>query len=163
MTKLAAVALILALPGLVTADFYRLRPSPDVAQPDALPWNMRIQRAAPTAVHSALSSWANTYTVSPAERSSNRVPCPCPAAGHLGLRLSQPDCLTHVNAPVLWPRAPRTDERKTAANEMRSEQAQLQDRHPADWRRPRDFSQRTQAAGGDPARDGIDGHRKGRY
>jgi hypothetical protein len=162
MTKLAAVALILALPGLVTADFYRLRPSPDLAQLDALPWNVRILRPEPTAVRSVLPSWANTYTASPAERSSNRVLCPCPASQHLSLCLSQPDCLTHANTPILWLHAPRTDEQRTAAKEPSTEQARVQDEHPANWRRPRAFSRKTQAAGGDPARDGSDGHRKGR-
>ena len=131
MTRRAAFALILALPGLATADFYRLRPSPDIVQPDALPWNMRIQRPEPMVLHKALPSWANNCTVSPAERSSNRVPCPCPASQHLSLCLSQPDCLNHANAPILWPHAPRADEQKTAAKEPRPEQAQVQDKHSA--------------------------------
>jgi hypothetical protein len=131
MTRRAAFALILALPGLATADFYRLRPSPDIVQPDALPWNMRIQRPEPMAVHNALPSSANNYTVSPAERSSNRVPSPCPAAQHLGLCLSQPDCLSHASAPVLWPHAPRADEQKTADKEPRPKQAQVPDNQPA--------------------------------
>lgn len=131
MTRRAAFALILALPGLATADFYRLKPSPDIAQPDALPWNMRIQRPEPIALHSALPSWANTSTASPAERSSNRVPCACPASQHLSLCLSQPDCLKHANVPILWPHAPRVDEQKTVAKEPRPERAQVQDKHPA--------------------------------
>jgi len=161
MTRQTAFALIVALPGLVTADIYRFRPSPDIARPDVLPWDMRIQKPEPIAMRSALPSWANTCTAGPAERSSNRLPCP--SSQHLSLCLSQPDCLNHANLPILWPHAPRVDEQKTVAKEPRPEQAQIQDKHPANWRRPRDFSERTQAAGGDPARDGIDGHRKGQY
>jgi len=131
MTKRAALALILALPGLVTADFHRFRPSPDTAQPDALPWNMRIQRPEPVAMRWALPSWANTYTASPAEGSSSRVPGPCPASQHLSLCLSQPDCLNHANVPILWPHAPRVDEQKTVAKEPHPERVQVQDKHPA--------------------------------
>jgi len=129
MTKLAAIVLILALPALVLADINRLRPSPDLERPDALPWNMRMQRPELAVVPSALPAWASTYMSSPAERSSNRVPCPCPASQHLSLCLSQPDCLNHANAPILWPHAPRADEQKTAAKEPRPKQ--VQDKHRA--------------------------------
>ena len=131
MTKLAAIVLILALPALVAADINRVRLGPGPEQPDALRWNMRMQRPELTVVPSVQPAWASICTPNPTERSSYRVPCPCPAAQHLGLCLSQPDCLNHANAPILWPHAPRADEQKTAAKEPRPEQAQVQYKHSA--------------------------------
>ena len=131
MIRRTAFALIVALPGLVTADFYRLRPSPDTAQPDALPWNTRIQRPEPTAVHSALPSWARITSSDPAGLFRSRAACPGVVPQHLGRCLSQPDCRRSVHVPILWPHSPRADEQKTAAEEMRTVQVQVEDKHTA--------------------------------
>jgi hypothetical protein len=62
------------------------------------------------------------------QRSSNRIPCR--GSEYLSRCLSQPDCASHVNVPVLWPHAPRADEQKTAARERRVEEARSQDGWP---------------------------------
>ena len=131
MTKQAAVAVILALPGLVTADFYRLRPSPDIAQPDALAWNTRIGRPEPTAVHSTLPSWASITSSDPAGRCRSRAACPGAVPQHLGRCLSQPYCQRSVNMPILWLHAARADEQKTAVKEKRLAEGRVQDGQPA--------------------------------
>jgi hypothetical protein len=119
MTKLVAVALILVLPGLVAADINRLRPSPDLEQPDALPWNTRTHRPELTLVPSVSPAEASICMSDLAERNSNRIPCPCPASQVLSRCLSQPDCLNHANMPILLPHAPRADEQRTSEKELR--------------------------------------------
>jgi hypothetical protein len=130
MTKQAAVALILVLPGLVMADFYRLRPSPNIAQPDVLPWSMQMRRPKPAAVHSVSSSWASITSPDPAGLCKSRAACPVVVPQHLGRCLSQPYCGPSVPVPVLWPHSPRTDERKTLTKEQRFGEGRVQDGQP---------------------------------
>jgi hypothetical protein len=119
MKKLAAAALIIALTGLVAADINRLRLSPDLEQRDALPWNMRTHRPELTPVPSVGPAQASTRVSNLAERSSNRMPCQCPAAQRLSTCFSQPDCRAKASVPILWPHAPHADEQKTSEKELR--------------------------------------------
>jgi hypothetical protein len=118
MTKLAAVLLALALPGLVAADMNRLRLSPDPAQPDALTWDMRTRRRVVAVAPSVLPAWASVSRPDPYERGNNRVSCPCPAAQRLSSCFEQPECRRRTSAPMLWPYSPRSDERKTRQEEQ---------------------------------------------
>jgi hypothetical protein len=117
MTKLAAVLLVLALPGLVAADIDRLRLSPASEQPDALPWDIRTRRPVVAVAPSVLPAWASISRSDPCERGNNKVPCPCPAAQRLNSCFSQPECRAKVSAPILWLHSPRSDERKTLQEE----------------------------------------------
>ena len=130
MTKPAAFVLMLALPGLVAADFYRLRPSSVIDPPDALTWNTRMQRPEPAAVHSDLLSLASfTASIQPSSCRS-RVACPGVAPHYLGRCLSQPECRSHVNAPILWLHTPRVDEQRTSEKEPRL--SEVRERHSTD-------------------------------
>ena len=130
MTKLAAVALILALPALVTADINRLRPRMDAERPDAVCVNARRPEPQLAVMSPLLPVWDEACVSAAAGPGRTEMQCPASVPEHLTRRQSQPDCRNHVNAPVLWPHAPRTDEQRTVTNELRSEQARLQDRHP---------------------------------
>jgi hypothetical protein len=129
MTKLTLVALILGLPALVAADINRFNPRRDLERPDALRWNMRTQRPELNVAPSALPAWVSICRPNPAAHCKSQTPCPVPQ--HLCRCLSQPDCLSHASAPVLWPHSPRADEQRTADKEPRPKQAQVQDKHPA--------------------------------
>lgn len=125
MRKLAAVALILALPALVAADINRLKPSPDLDRPDALPWNMRTRRPELRVAYPAQPSWASISRPNPV-RSKSVGPCHATAPQHVTRCLPQPDCRNDGNIPVLWPHAPRVDEQKTVAMEPRPDRGQIQ-------------------------------------
>ncbi len=128
MNKQAAFVLVLALPGLVMADYYRFRPSPDINPPDALRWDMRAHRPELTAVPSRPPSWASVVTPG---CSRSGFACKQSVPQYQVRCQSQPECQSHVNTPILWPHSPRADEQKTVLVEQRLKEATVQSRTPA--------------------------------
>ncbi len=131
MKKLAAVALVLALPALVAADINRFDPDRDLERADAVLW--RVQRPEPglTATTPVLPVWKGAGIPLVAGCQS-RVACPSTVPQHVTRCLSSPDCRNNVSAPVLWPHAPRVDEARTTAEERRLDNALAPDGRPAD-------------------------------
>ena len=125
MTKLATIALILALPALVAADINRFNPDRDLERPDAVLW--RVQRPEPglTAITPVLPAWKGVG-MPLVTGCQSRVACPSTVPQHVTRCLPSPDCRNEVSAPILWPHAPRVDERKTVAMEPRPERDQIQ-------------------------------------
>lgn len=130
MRKLAAVAIMLALPALVAADINRFNPDRDLERPDAVLW--RVQRPEPglTAMTPVLPVWKGAG-VPLVNVCQSRVACPSAAPQHVTRCLPSPDCRNNVSAPVLWPHAPRVDEVKTTAEERRLDRALAPDGKPA--------------------------------
>ncbi len=124
MTKLIAVALILALPALVAADINRFNPTRDLERPDALPRSVQRPEPGLAVMVPVLPVWQGAGTPL-ATGCQSRVACPSTVPQHVARCLSGPDCHNKASSPVLWPHAPRADEQKTAAKEPRQEQAQV--------------------------------------
>ena len=131
MTKLAMIVLILALPALVAADIDRLRPSPDFERPDALAWNTRTHEPELPMKPPVPPAWQGACASGPTGPGRSQIQRLVPVPEHVALCQSQPDCRSHVNAPALWPHAPRTDEQKTTDKERRQKQARTRNKHPA--------------------------------
>ena len=132
MSKLAAVAVMLATPALLMADINRLNPSRDLERPDAMIRRMQGQESGLTAMSVPLPVWEGVGKPIDPGRRPSQVPCPPSVSPYLTRCRPQPDCPIHAKAPVLWPHAPRTEERKTAAVEQRLVQDQTQGTQPTD-------------------------------
>jgi hypothetical protein len=129
MRMLAAVALILALPALAAADINRLRLSPDPDRPDALLWNARRTQLSPAPV--GLPAWAGPSMPLVPNCRKSQIAGPCTVPEYVTRCQREPGCPNRASAPMLWPKAPRTDEQKTATEELRVARGWVQNSRPA--------------------------------
>ena len=131
MMKLTAVVLMLMLPGFVAADINRLPLGRDLEQSDALFRSRPKLELGLTMAPSVLPVWAGPSVPVTCGCSRSRVACPASAPQHVTRCLQSPDCRETASAPILWPQAPRVEERKTAAKELSQERPRAQDSRPA--------------------------------
>ena len=131
MMKLTAVVLMLMLPGLVAADINRLPLGRALEQSDALLRTTPILQQGMTITPSILPMWAGPSVPVTCGCSRSRVACPASAPQHVTRCLQSPDCRETASAPILWPQAPRVEERKTAAKELSQERPRAQESQPA--------------------------------
>jgi hypothetical protein len=130
MRMLAAVVVILALPALVMADINRLKLSPDLDPPDALPWSARRTEPSLRAVPVGMPVWVAPSVPLVPRCCKNEVPGPCTAPQYVTRCQCKPDIADRAVAPILWPHSPRTDERNTLTKEQRLAKGCVQDSQP---------------------------------
>jgi hypothetical protein len=131
MRRIAAVAVILSIPALLTADINRFNPDRDLERPDALPRSVQRPDPGLTAMSIPLPVWEGVGKSIDAGRRPSQLPCPPSVPPYLTRCRPQPDCSGHANAPALWPHTPRVDERKTSDRERLLLKGRVQDSQPA--------------------------------